>query len=81
LFRLRAPDARVVKLAACFTGWEQTPVNLTLFADGIWQVVMPLVPGRYSYRFIVDGNWHDDPTCSLWEANPFGSVNAVIHIC
>jgi 1,4-alpha-glucan branching enzyme len=79
-FRLEAPSARSVKLAADFTGWEKSPLKMIKNSKGIWQTVVPLVPGRYSDRFIVDGQWHDDPLCSRWEKNPFGTTNAVLEV-
>jgi len=37
----------------------------------------PSFPGKHTYRFIVDGNWCDDPECSLRVANPFGGEDMV----
>lgn len=79
-FQLSAPSASSVLLAADFTQWEKAPIALTRLADGTWQVAVALIPGRYAYRFIVDGQWQDDPGCSQWEANSFGSTNAVIEV-
>jgi Glycogen recognition site of AMP-activated protein kinase len=79
-FRLEAPSAHSVKLAADFTDWEKAPLKLTRHAKGVWQAVVPLAPGHYSYRFIVDGQWHDDPLCPRHEQNPFGTTNAVIDV-
>jgi len=39
-----------------------------------------LTPGRYEYRFLVDGQWRNDPECAECVANPFGSENCVIHV-
>jgi hypothetical protein len=36
-----------------------------------------LEPGTYHYRFLVDGQWRDDPECTLRVDNPYGSNNAV----
>jgi len=33
--------------------------------------------GTYHYRFLVDGEWRDDPESTLRVPNPFGSENAV----
>jgi hypothetical protein len=48
--------------------------------DGLWSTVVPLRPGIYSYRFIVDGKWCDDPRSSHHVPNPFGGENAVVHV-
>lgn len=80
IFRLEAPYARQVKLAADFTDWGQLPLTLERDAHGVWEIRVPLARGRYAYRFIVDGQWQDDPHCTQRENNPFGTSNAVIHV-
>jgi hypothetical protein len=76
-FCLTAPSAHSVQLAADFTDWEKSAIDLIKAADGIWFTFIPLEPGRYSYRFIVDGQWHDDPHSYQHISNPFGQSNAV----
>src|SRR5256885_12665380 len=29
--------------------------------DGVWKKVVKLPPGRYRYRYVVDGRWQNDP--------------------
>ena len=79
-FRINAPSARAVKIAGDFTEWDKTPLNLQSTEDGNWQLKMQLPPGRYSYRFLVDGEWHDDPINTEREPNPFGSYNSVLRL-
>jgi hypothetical protein len=79
-FHLAAPLARSVKLAANFTDWEKSPLDMSKSADGMWQVVVPLPPGDHSYRFIVDGEWCDDPHPALCVPNPYGTRNAVVKV-
>ena len=74
-FSFRAPDASSVQLAGDFTQWQESPIGLQKGADGIWRVVVQLPPGTHHYRFIVDGEWRDDPECMLRAPNPFGSEN------
>jgi 1,4-alpha-glucan branching enzyme len=76
-FSFNAPNARSVQLVGNFTHWQQAPINLKRGADGIWRAVIELKPGTYHYRFLVDGEWQDDPECTLRVANPFGSQNSV----
>jgi 1,4-alpha-glucan branching enzyme len=79
-FRLEAPSARSVKLAADFTEWENAAINLANKGNGTWGIRLPLSPGRYAYRFLVDGDWHDDPRCAERIPNPFGTSNSVIEV-
>ena len=79
-FVLEAPAASSVKLAADFTDWEKAPVEMDHAEDGKWMTVVPLAPGQYAYRYIVDGQWFDDPVNTLHAPNPFGTENAVITV-
>jgi hypothetical protein len=45
--------------------------------DGYWHADVRLAPGTYHYRFLVDGEWRDDPECTLRVPNPFGSHDSV----
>jgi 1,4-alpha-glucan branching enzyme len=76
-FSCFAPDAQSVLLAGDFTGWQQAPVSLRKFPDGIWKTTIPLPPGRHEYRLLVDGEWRDDPQCQIRQPNQFGSENCV----
>jgi hypothetical protein len=79
-FHLKAPSAKSVKLAADFTEWEKFPLDMIKSEDGIWFTMVPLPPGHYSYRFIVDGQWRDDPRPNQRVPNSFGTVNTVVEI-
>jgi 1,4-alpha-glucan branching enzyme len=75
-FTLEASSAKSVLLAADFTNWEKSPLPMIKAEKGVWHVVVPLAPGNYSYRYIVDGKWSDDPQCSYRIPNSFGTANA-----
>jgi 1,4-alpha-glucan branching enzyme len=44
---------------------------------GVWKAQVPLEPGTYHYRFLVDGQWSDDPQCPLRSPNPYGSQDDI----
>ena len=79
-FRLIMPQARTVQLAGDFTDWEKAPLDLMQAEDGTWFTIVPLLPGAYAYRFIVDGKWHDDPQPEQRLTNSFGTTNAVVTV-
>jgi len=79
-FRMEAPEAKAVQLAGDFTEWEKSPLDLVQSYDGTWFTIVPLLPGTYSYRFIVDGQWLDDPHSTHHVPNPFGSEDAVMSV-
>lgn len=61
VFRVHAPGARSVHLVGTFNDWEPSAHSMEEGAEGEWVLSVPLDPGRYEYKFIVDGAWCCDP--------------------
>lgn len=60
-FELAAyPTAKLVTLAGSFNGWNSISLPM-LWENGRWVCRIDLEPGRYLYKFIVDGVWILDP--------------------
>jgi 1,4-alpha-glucan branching enzyme len=76
-FQLTVPEASKVMLVGDFTDWQQRPISMEKGVDGTWRATVKLPPGTYSYLFLVDGQWCDDPECVQRVPNPFGSYNMV----
>lgn len=76
-FRFSSPTAMSVLLVGDFTHWQQRGIPMHKGKDGVWVATVELPPGKHNYRFIVDGEWQDDPECTLRVANPYGSQNMV----
>lgn len=76
-FSMTAPDATSVMLVGEFTHWQEKPIALKKGSGGMWHTAVDLTPGTHPYRFIVDGQWCDDPECTLRVANPYGSENSI----
>jgi len=76
-FSYSAPDAQHVLLAGDFTGWQQAPLPMKKDKMGLWKKAVSLVPGRYEYRLLVDGEWRNDEQCPRREPNQFGGENCV----
>ena len=74
-FSFRAPEAVSVQLVGDFTQWQDHPISLKKETGGVWHASVELAPGTHHYRFLVDGEWRDDPDCSLRVPNEFGSQN------
>jgi 1,4-alpha-glucan branching enzyme len=74
-FSFRAPEALSVQLVGDFTHWQEQPISLKKQAGGVWSASVPLSPGEHHYRFLVDGEWRDDPECPVRVPNPFGGHN------
>ncbi len=77
VFQLKAPAATRVSLSGDFNAWDGEGIPLKRGRGGLWSTTLGLKPGRYEYRFIVDGQWITDPENSLSAPNPFGSQNSV----
>jgi 1,4-alpha-glucan branching enzyme len=76
-FEFSAPEAREVFLAGSFNQWNPLANPMKMDKKGIWKTTLSLEPGRFEYRFIVDGNWENDPSCSSCVPNEFGGKNCV----
>jgi 1,4-alpha-glucan branching enzyme len=79
-FSLTAPTATSVLLAGDFTHWQKRPIPMTKATGDLWQATVDLGPGTHRYRFIVDGQWRDDPDCTLRVPNPFGTEDGVRNV-
>jgi chromosome partitioning protein len=78
VFSIHAPAARSVRLVGEFNGWDPDGVPLIRSRiSGRWEVLLPLPPGRYQYRFIVDGVWGIDPENPATVDNSFGDKNSM----
>lgn len=56
-----APEATNVFLAGTFNDWDPQASPLQRTPDGVWQITLGLAPGRYEYKFVVDGRWCCEP--------------------
>lgn len=61
-FRLLAPAAKTVGLGGTFNNFQTEKNPMTRRPDGLWEGTAVLMPGRYIYKFKVDGEWELDPT-------------------
>jgi len=72
-------DAEAVAIYGSFNNWIQTKNYCAREGDG-WVCRIDLAPGKYTYRFLVDGVGLLDPTNSVTEADANGLVDSVIVI-
>lgn len=76
-FVFPAPEAQAVSLVGDFNEWDTLATPMKNDKKGIWKVTVNLKPGRYAYRFFVDENWENDPSCTECVPNSLGSMNCV----
>ena len=76
-FSFNAPEAREVKLAGSFTGWQSGAIIMNKGRAGVWKADVTLEPGEYEYKFLADGNWQNDPAADAQQRNDQGIENSV----
>lgn len=82
-FRLYAPEAASVGIAADFNGWSPSGYELKRSgAAGNWEITVPLERGKmYLYNFVLDGQtWIADPDAQLIMDDGFGSKSSALSI-
>lgn len=78
IFRLFAPLAKSVYLAGTFNDWNPHNYQLKTAAHGEWSLQLQLRPGRYEYRFLVDGRWQPDPLAPQRVSYRFAGESSVL---
>jgi chromosome partitioning protein len=81
LFYTRFDHAKQVALAGDWNNWSPNAnVMEAGTRQGEWRMRLPLAPGRYRYRLVVDGRWMTDPNNQYVETNQFGELNNVVEV-
>ncbi|MEZ4647680.1 MAG: alpha-amylase family glycosyl hydrolase [Candidatus Eisenbacteria bacterium] len=81
LFQVAAPGAKDVFLAGSFNSWSADSQRMSdEDHDGVWTTSLPLSPGTYQYKFVIDGNWKEDAAAASFVDDGFGGKNSVLEI-
>lgn len=75
-----APNATAVFVASSFNDWNPHASPLQRLSNGRWQLRLLLKPGRYEYRFLVDGSWQPDPLARHQVTDCCGGVNSILFV-
>ena len=67
-------------LSGEFNGWAADGIPMRRYGDGDWETTVALAPGRYEYKFVVDGNWKHDPLARVNVWNQDGTLNSVAQV-
>ena len=73
-------EANQVAVAGDFNDWDAGSLPMRKDRKKIWEKGITLKPGRYEYKFVVDGNWTSDPKNDNRTVNSMGSENSVIEV-
>jgi len=82
LFVLYAPKAHRVAIVGDFNNWSTSADPMYDREEkGLWSVTLPLQPGRYEYKFLVDGEkWVPDMGNPKKIKDGFGAFNSVVEV-
>ncbi len=80
--RFRDTVASDVRIAGDFNGWvPDKGVRSLIESEGqtrIWTKIIRLIPGTYQYRYVVDGEWREDPDNPEVASSAVGGRNSVL---
>ncbi len=79
-FTLDSVEAHEVALVGTFNNWNPRKHPMQKTSTGAWQRNIMLPPGAYEYKFLVDGQWREDPQNDQSLQNAFGTRNSVLHV-
>ncbi|HEX4257592.1 MAG TPA: hypothetical protein VH089_21040 [Streptosporangiaceae bacterium] len=74
-------ETRADRVALCgeFNDWSMESISLVRGDDRAWRVTVPLVPGTYRYKFLLDGEtWENGTDADRYEENAYGTQDSVI---
>lgn len=78
-FTYRAADsAGRVSVVGDFNQWNAESHIMTRENGGLYAIEIALAPGTYRYKFVVDGNYLEDPVNRNREPDGYGGYNSLI---
>ena len=80
LLSLAAPQAKDVYLAGEFNQWRLDEKSRMEQAGERWVKRLRLKPGSYKYRFVIDGQWRQDPDNPRFAVNSFGTMDSLLEV-
>jgi 1,4-alpha-glucan branching enzyme len=79
-FLLNLPHTHSAFVVGTFNKWDLKRTPMQRDGAGSWKATVWLPPGRYEYRFYVDGQWLSDPHARESVHNSFGSSNSILEV-
>ena len=74
------PGTSSVYVVGDFNDWDPTKLPMVKRKDGSFRKKLTLKPGRYEYKFIVEGIWLNDADSQENVMNSYGTLNSVVSI-
>ena len=82
IFLLHDHQVRHVAVLGDWDNWRMPGFPAVQIEPGLWQADVPLLPpGRYVYKFLLDGErWQDDPANLHRVHDEYGGLNSVLFV-
>ncbi len=81
VFSYYDPVAQNVHLAGDFSNWQPVEdIMVQKEGNNIWKGIFPLDPGKYQYKFVVDGEWKLDPYNPEVVTSNMGANNSLVSV-
>ncbi len=71
---------RHVHVVGTFNAWEPEQGRMSRQKDGSFRKRLQLPPGEHRYKFLVDGEWVEDPDAQQKAPNEFGSMDSLVTV-
>ena len=79
-FSLENTDANEVFLIGDFNEWNPKTHPMKSDGNGTWVRDVIISPGKHEYKFMIDGQWKEDPKNEQQSLNCFGTYNNIIEV-
>lgn len=80
VFSLEAENASEVYLLGNFNEWDPQRTPMKRKGNKKWTASLSLPAGEYEYKFMVDGQWVEDPMNERVRPNDFGTHNNIFNV-
>ena len=78
-FAIPSSAGKEAFVAGTFNDWNPQEHKLT-GNNGAYAKTLRLAPGRYEYKFVVDGRWEPDMANAQCVPDSFGGINNVLEV-
>lgn len=79
-FSITDPIAKEVILMGDFNKWDPKMHPMENDGNGVWSKSIMISPGTYEYKFLIDGQWKEDPGNAQTCPNSFGTLNSILNL-
>ena len=81
IFNYYDPVAQNVQLVGDYSNWEPVEdIMVQEKGNNLWKGTFPLDPGKYQYKFVVDGEWKLDPYNPEVITGNMGANNSLVRV-